>query len=357
MSTVSQQIADLNRDVEYNSSEAGTSRAAEQVGKELAQTFGVELYCPVHCGTHLFSLREVEQLVHGLIADRADLVLDGRSSSTTDAGTEEFAPSHDSDPNNVCPQEELGWMDDGETYSEYIGSMVDARRRLHLGNAEVLTDQAKQTLGKSVQLHEVTFRTDGQGMPGTGIVSVDGERICQQCGAIERLHTTPTRIPGQTLINHPFVPLIPDPAYGKVQREPTCVANWPECHEGGYDPRCCRFPKACAVNTVLAPPPADTSWIKMVDLEDGGGVENARHALFDQRATWPSSHALDGPRFVVDDGVVLGRTTAPVVAGGLVEVILTPAGIAYVLGLPQHEKPVIQQTAPIDDPDGGRRGD
>jgi hypothetical protein len=29
-------------------------------------------------------------------------------------------------------------------------------------------------------------------------------------------------------------------------REPTCVAKWPECHVGGYDPRCCRFPKSCS---------------------------------------------------------------------------------------------------------------
>lgn len=25
-----------------------------------------------------------------------------------------------------------------------------------------------------------------------------------------------------------------------------CVERWPECHEGGYDPRCCRFPKSCS---------------------------------------------------------------------------------------------------------------
>lgn len=26
----------------------------------------------------------------------------------------------------------------------------------------------------------------------------------------------------------------------------TCVEAWPECHEGGYNPRCCRFPKSCS---------------------------------------------------------------------------------------------------------------
>lgn len=29
-------------------------------------------------------------------------------------------------------------------------------------------------------------------------------------------------------------------------RDPECVANWPECWSGGYDPRCCRFPKSCS---------------------------------------------------------------------------------------------------------------
>jgi hypothetical protein len=31
-----------------------------------------------------------------------------------------------------------------------------------------------------------------------------------------------------------------------VERSPECVAQWPDCYEGGYDPRCCRFPKSCS---------------------------------------------------------------------------------------------------------------
>lgn len=27
---------------------------------------------------------------------------------------------------------------------------------------------------------------------------------------------------------------------------PECIENWPECYSGGYDPRCCRFPKSCS---------------------------------------------------------------------------------------------------------------
>lgn len=33
---------------------------------------------------------------------------------------------------------------------------------------------------------------------------------------------------------------------GERQRDPVCVEAWPECEEGKYDPRCCRFPKSCS---------------------------------------------------------------------------------------------------------------
>lgn len=29
-------------------------------------------------------------------------------------------------------------------------------------------------------------------------------------------------------------------------RDPACVAQWPDCEDGAYDPRCCRFPKSCS---------------------------------------------------------------------------------------------------------------
>jgi hypothetical protein len=31
-----------------------------------------------------------------------------------------------------------------------------------------------------------------------------------------------------------------------------CVEQWPGCYTGGYDPRCCRFPKSCSA-TVYGP--------------------------------------------------------------------------------------------------------
>jgi hypothetical protein len=31
-----------------------------------------------------------------------------------------------------------------------------------------------------------------------------------------------------------------------ARRLKVCVENWPDCWDGGYDPRCCRFPKSCS---------------------------------------------------------------------------------------------------------------
>jgi hypothetical protein len=42
------------------------------------------------------------------------------------------------------------------------------------------------------------------------------------------------------------------PTAAEPTRSPVCVAAWPECYSGGYDPRCCRFPKSCSC-TVRAP--------------------------------------------------------------------------------------------------------
>ncbi len=30
------------------------------------------------------------------------------------------------------------------------------------------------------------------------------------------------------------------------RRRPECIANWPDCEEGEYNPSCCRFPKSCS---------------------------------------------------------------------------------------------------------------
>lgn len=38
-------------------------------------------------------------------------------------------------------------------------------------------------------------------------------------------------------------------------RDPDCVQRWPDCYSGGYDSRCCRFPKSCSCGGFLAPRP------------------------------------------------------------------------------------------------------
>lgn len=38
-------------------------------------------------------------------------------------------------------------------------------------------------------------------------------------------------------------------------RDPECVKQWPDCFDGGYDPRCCRFPKSCSCGPRHLPQP------------------------------------------------------------------------------------------------------
>lgn len=47
---------------------------------------------------------------------------------------------------------------------------------------------------------------------------------------------------------HPWSPVyrIAAPMPQEDEHDPACVARWPDCEEGTYDPRCCRFPKSCS---------------------------------------------------------------------------------------------------------------
>jgi len=47
------------------------------------------------------------------------------------------------------------------------------------------------------------------------------------------------------------------------QRDVACVSRWPECYSGGFDPRCCRFPKSCSVKETVT-----RTW---PEREDGNG--------------------------------------------------------------------------------------
>jgi hypothetical protein len=74
------------------------------------------------------------------------------------------------------------------------------------------------------------------------------------------------------------------PAGGLVERDPECVANWPDCYEGGYDPSCCRFPKSCSceVRRPLPNPVAEAQPAGLVErVEEAiitGMVDGDRHA-------------------------------------------------------------------------------
>ena len=51
------------------------------------------------------------------------------------------------------------------------------------------------------------------------------------------------------------IPLAPVPGEVPVSddRNPECVARWPECVPDGYNPRCCRFPKSCSCWSGVTP--------------------------------------------------------------------------------------------------------
>ncbi len=73
---------------------------------------------------------------------------------------------------------------------------------------------------------------------------------------------------------------------GLVERDPECVASWPDCYEGGYDPRCCRFPKSCSCSVRRSQPgpipearPGKRLWERM---EEAGRCELADNPMAEQ---------------------------------------------------------------------------
>lgn len=118
------------------------------------------------------------------------------------------------------------------------------------------------------------------------------------------------------------------------RRLKSCIANWPDCYEGGYDPSCCRFPKSCSCTIysdgidddllepepdIPAEPTSDTVPQRQMNGEDADrrmhwlrlarelGQEDDFRALMDdlrregagdaQRGTARSINASDYPRY------------------------------------------------------------
>jgi hypothetical protein len=63
----------------------------------------------------------------------------------------------------------------------------------------------------------------------------------------------PTPVVKDSLTTAPALPL---PAGDFDGRDLECVKCWPDCYNGGYDPRCCRFPKSCSCGHLILPLPA-----------------------------------------------------------------------------------------------------
>jgi hypothetical protein len=92
-------------------------------------------------------------------------------------------------------------------------------------------------------------------------------------------------------------------------RDPGCIERWPECESGGYDPRCCRFPKSCSCASGEA---------------ESGEASPAKRLTSDEYRTYQSlrargfshddalSDALDG---VDVDDVRQAKLRAPVPSG------------------------------------------
>ena len=57
-----------------------------------------------------------------------------------------------------------------------------------------------------------------------------------------------------------------------MRRLRECVERWPECIEGAYDPRCCRFPKSCSCTIY------DEQSVTESDLEDAEGYHESLDA-------------------------------------------------------------------------------
>jgi hypothetical protein len=83
--------------------------------------------------------------------------------------------------------------------------------------------------------------------------------------------------------------VVPSPASSLVERNPECVANWPGCYEGGYDPHCCRFPKSCSceVRQEVRPASSLVERIKRRLIKGVGGTwEEASCDVIREVATW-----------------------------------------------------------------------
>ena len=106
------------------------------------------------------------------------------------------------------------------------------------------------------------------------------------------------------------------PASSLVERNPECVASWPDCYEGGYDPRCCRFPKSCSCEVrqevpepATTPPPAGRL-VERVQRAIGHSYPDDARAAIREVAAWLREGG-DFDAFLVIAAELAGTPTTP----------------------------------------------
>lgn len=77
---------------------------------------------------------------------------------------------------------------------------------------------------------------------------------------------------GQTTLTYGWPWPISAGSDAQPRRLRRCVEAWPECHDGGYDPRCCRFPKSCSCY------PYDDVAYDEADLEPAARIDGSDDA-------------------------------------------------------------------------------
>lgn len=104
-------------------------------------------------------------------------------------------------------------------------------------------------------LHEMGYRLSPSPAP------VDLERLCTYCEHRYGVHEASTgcSVGGCACHARPMHGVLVMP------RLRACVEVWPECAEGEFDPRCCRFPKSCSCDVY------DGKHVTVKDLEPVDG--------------------------------------------------------------------------------------
>jgi hypothetical protein len=77
------------------------------------------------------------------------------------------------------------------------------------------------------------------------------ERIAEAVYASLRAGNIEFRLGGLALLARVAAgqPAEGEPLPPPKRRIRACMEAWPECYTGGYDPRCCRFPKSCSATS------------------------------------------------------------------------------------------------------------